>query len=743
MSYMKKQCLNISEESLIEKLEYFIYDISGYEYNDLEIVLNRSLGNRNDNDFARNNLYKLREMTSYYSTDISLDEENIKDAIELFLVFLRTYNMEASVCLCAFLDLIWKAGKAGSEWGCVKRVCGILASIYMVNFSHKAKILSKDNTEKNMKNIFNEYIDFYTVEDKKFLTQIFLEEKQFDCILTFLEKKLVVQGIDEKSTLYSQKIMWNEFFKILEKMYNAKKYEDALLFIEESERLFRRIDTEVKGYWEREKALVLFFLGKYEEAKNIMDKYVDEDTKDVYDLYDDAVIYAWAANFKEKDDYSWNDYIDRAISLVEQAESILKSNASKKQKYDEKLYYNVLFEKSFLLSEKKDYNEAYQYFNEAFTEAKVDNKKNSNFDTHLWILMKYMCVNPEKEKQVLKWINHFYTKYRNKLGEYEPIVEFINTNEYLKNNFQLCDGIYSNLLKLLFHAMEILHETKIRDISKYDILYYTKAEHLRLLLEDETDDKCHYRLPIFHACHMNDPQEGKILQDILGRSKSLNVDRKSVSENVYEENYVFLKSFFCYRKEEKKSNIKEFLPMWVQYGDDAKGCCVVLNNKTFENSKLRRIVYLSDEGVCDNEKIQKYLDEFKTAYQCLSELCNKIDTKSEQGRDCLLMIDSLISSTISRISYLFKHDSYKHENEVRLIINRTSNNLDDVKVISGKIPKLYIYNDKQSYIDQIILGAKVENPEDYVPFIHKQGNKMWSENKESKIKVTNSMIQYR
>ena len=740
---MKKQCLNISEESLIEKLEYFIYDISGYEYNDLEIVLNYSLGNKNDNDYARNNLYKLREMTSYYSTYININEENIKDAIELFLVFLRTYNMEASICLCAFLDLIWKAGKAGCEWSCVKRVCGIFASIYMVYFSHKAKILSKENTEKNMKNIFNKYIDFYTVEDRKFLIQIFLEEKQFDCILIFLEKKLVFHRLDEKSTLYSPKVMWNEFYKILEKMCNAQKFEDALLFFEKSERLFRRLDTEVKGYWEREKALVLFCLGKYEEAKNLMDKYVNEDTEDVYDLYDDAIIYAWSADFKEKDDPAWNDYIDRAIRLVGQVEAILQSSALKKEKKDIKLYYKVLFEKSFLLSEKEDYNEAYRYFSEAFSKAEDDNKKNSNFNTHLWILMKYMCGNPKKEKPVLNWINRFHTEYVNKLGEYEPIVEFANTSEYLKSNTKLYEGIYPNLLKLHFHAMEILHETKIRDISQYDILYYTKTEHLRLLLEDENDDKCHYRLPIFHACHMNDPQEGKILQDILDRSKSIYIDGKSVSEKIYEENYVFLKSFFCYRKEEKKLNINEFLPMWVQYGDDAKGCCVVLNNKTFENSKLRRIVYLSDEGVCDNEKIQKFLDEFKAAYQCLSELCKEIDTKSEQGRDCLMMIESLISSTISRISYLFKHDSYKHENEVRLIINRTSNNLDDAKVISGKIPKLYIYNDKQSYIDQIILGAKVENPEDYVPFIHKQGNKMWSENKEFQIKVTNSMIQYR
>lgn len=87
--------------------------------------------------------------------------------------------------------------------------------------------------------------------------------------------------------------------------------------------------------------------------------------------------------------------------------------------------------------------------------------------------------------------------------------------------------------------------------------------------------------------------------------------------------------------------------------------------------------------------------------------------------------------------------SYKHENEVRLIINRTSNNLDDVKVISGKMPKLCIYNDRQRYIDEIMLGAKLENPEDYVLFIYKQGNKIWSGNKEPNIKATNSVIQYR
>ena len=163
--------------------------------------------------------------------------------------------------------------------------------------------------------------------------------------------------------------------------------------------------------------------------------------------------------------------------------------------------------------------------------------------------------------------------------------------------------IYKRLLELLFHALEIKHETNIRDLSKYDILYYTKTEHLRLLLEDEADEQCKYRLPLFHVYHMNDPQEGKILIQTLGKD-GLKIDstvEKMDSRKTYEENYVFLKSFFYNHKGNEKNF--EFLPMWVQYGDDAKGCCVILNNKSFENNSLRKIIYLTDEGNVTMKKL--------------------------------------------------------------------------------------------------------------------------------------------
>lgn len=102
-----------------------------------------------------------------------------------------------------------------------------------------------------------------------------------------------------------------------------------------------------------------------------------------------------------------------------------------------------------------------------------------------------------------------------------------------------------------------------------------------------------------------------------------------------------------------------------------------------------------------------------------------------------------MTNLISQILYVFKHESYKHENEARLIENRTYEaSVDDLEVIPGNVPKVFVYDNQQTYIEEIILGARVKNPEDYIPYIYKQGKKMW-EGSEKQIKITQSSIQYR
>lgn len=737
---MLKCCLNINRDDLLAKLEYFIYDSSDIEYNNLECILNYSLGNKADMGKTRNrrDVFSLRRLLSCSGFGRALDAEELDRAVDLFLLFLRTGNMEASVCLEALLDSIWQSD-CGRD--CVKRLGGVLASVYLLYFGSRAKLLRRGETERNMKAVFAKNIAFYTLEDRRFLAQLFLTGKRFDCIADLLGADLETEGREEKYTAVSEDSMWKEFYTVLRRLKTSKGYTEALVLFQESRCLFERVRPEVKGWWEKERAGILFRLGQYEEAKNILDRYVDqpEGGANVYDLFDDAVNYAWAANFKEKDDPDWKAYIKKSYGLTRKAEKMIQENSIL-----EFLLYDVIFEKEFLLSEMGRYDDAYRCFVDAFSHADEDTRAKSNFNTHLWILMKYMCRKPDAREEVLGWLDSFYGDYdHKKLDRYRAIVEFANTNEYMGENRELRAGIYAGLAELLFHAMEIRHETKIRDISKYDFLYYTSGEHLRLLLGDETDGCCHYRLPIFHARHMNDPQEGKLLQDILERDGLYLMEAKEGDvRKSYEENYVFLKAFFFCRRENGPAHVKEFLPMWVQYGEDAGGCCVVLNNKTFDKTNLRKVVYLSDEGRCDDKSIQGFLDGFIDAYIRLCGLCVEIDTDSRQGRDCLAKVQSLAEMILSQISYLFKHDSYKHENEVRLIVNRTGGSLEDVKVVEGSVPKAYIYSDRQSYIDEIILGAKMENPDDYVPFIHKQGNKMWS-GTENQIKVTRSAIRYR
>lgn len=738
---MMKCCLNISNEALLDKLEYFIYDVSGLEYNNQELLLNYSLGNMADSSKfrTREETHRLRRMLSYYVQEKALEEEELERAVDLFLLFLRTYNMEASLCLEALLESVWRSG---CEWDCVKRLSGVLAAVYLLYFCPYAKLLGREETERSMKTVYERSIGCYTPEDRRFLSQLFLTRKRFDCIVALLGADLKTVHGEEKYVSGTEDRMWNEFYAVLRRLKRGKLHQEALALFQESGCLFEKVRPEIRGWWEKERAGILFRLGQYEEAKNILDKYVEqpEGSINVYDLYDDAVNYAWAANYKEKDDPKWKAYIEKSYDLTLQAEGVIRQ--SRVLKF---MRYDVTFEKEFLLSEMGEYEEAYGCFAEAFSNADDDTKAKSNFNTHLWILMKYMCRNSERWQEVLGWIDSLYACYDHaRLDRYSGIVEFANTNGYLRGSRKLRDEIYAGLMELLFHAMEIRHETKIRDISKYDFLYYTNGEHLRLLLEDETPDHSHYRLPIFHASHMNDPQEGKILHDILERVGHPRKEsgEEGDSRRSYKENYVFLKSFFCYRKEKGRTHVKEFLPMWVQYGEDAGGCCVVLNNKTFGKTNLRKVVYLSDEGKCDDGKIQGFLDGFIRIYKRLCELCGEMDKDSAQGQECLLKTESLMEMIISQVSYLFKHDSYKHENEVRLIVNRTGGNLEDVKVVQGKIPKIYIYSDRQSYIDEIILGAKMDHPEDYVPFIHRQGKKMWN-GTENQIKVTDSTIQYR
>lgn len=167
---MNRNFLYINDE-LVHKLEFFIYDHdpNGMMYNDEECVINFSLDNKKDLSqiHDRKNIYKLRSLLSYHDKTVCQDMQEIKNAIEIFLMLLRNKSIEASMCLEKLLDSIWGIEENGEIKHCIRRLNGILASVFLIEFSDKAIVENEDEMQKRMKKIFEYSIKYYTEEDKK------------------------------------------------------------------------------------------------------------------------------------------------------------------------------------------------------------------------------------------------------------------------------------------------------------------------------------------------------------------------------------------------------------------------------------------------------------------------------------------------------------------------------------------------------------------------------------------------
>lgn len=758
--------LKIYSDALLNKVIDFIYIYCG---------------------LGRVNLFRLHLWTEEYTEEISEEinklrgvfkKSEVKDEtkldevdyrIDLFLKYMCETCEEASLNIESLLDEIIGLGEQSFKLQNIDRLVGTLAATVLIYYcpdKYQDKRFSDD-----MKSIYTTKLDWYTPKDTEYLITIFLKHNEYDCLISLLERVEKNQFADV-------------FIGIcLHMSHNEKRAKDIEFFIKRCEKIFDEYRIN-KNIWYFELANNLFVQRKYEESKKIWES-LKVNGNDLSMLYNRAITYAWAANEKKDKEYRYN--VKKAMEDIQKGIELLSEYDEDEDEKIKKHRVNFYLEKSFLLTEQEKenteenterdkYNEAYNWLKQAYSIAKNTDlewfKRSSNYNTHLWIISQYLKnldeqSKPDEQNQsksdefnstlqkntilnsVIKLDSDEFSYFP---AEYRTIFEFVRNDEYLKKHIGEQVVVCKHLLFTLLCAQEIKHASKIRDVSQYDLVYYTKLSNLKLLLEDEEKDQVHFRTPLFHAYHMNDPQEGKIL-DIYLRAEA---EEKAEARFTYEENYVFLKSYFSYpKKENGESQLKEFLPMWVQYGDEAQGCCVVLNAKTFEGCDLRRISYLDDDGNCVNDvtnQMNEILKDFEACYKQTKKESNTIMEQAANLKDeitkaeayeCVSRINQMLKYIVSLVSYLFKHESYKHENEVRLIKTLTPNDLDQIRKIPGNVPKTYIYNDTQTYIDEIILGSKVSNPEDFVPFLCIQGRKMWDGESKEQITISHSAIQYR
>ena len=339
---------------------------------------------------------------------------------------------------------------------------------------------------------------------------------------------------------------------------------------------------------------------------------------------------------------------------------------------------------------------------------------------------------------------------------------------YKENSSEL-----KNLLSIYQLVQKIKYQLGLKDEDKNQMLkfgHYTKGSTLQIMLNQEGNDKKDFSVSgktrLYNANYMNDPEEGIVIEQILG------LDRR----DVLEPSSWFLMSF---------TNKTDDLAMWSQYGDDAKGVCLVLREDDFSrftsfndvswrketitlspinkmNSTISQLSSYSKNSQNESEnkestdtindkETQKKSEEqgndsnsnidylYRIAYvkhknlkleqtelfekpeidrleKLLNSLKEKLDIGSKVKEE---NYQNAIAECIEEIRYLFKSVDYKYENELRILRYANldpSNKEIKIDKTSG-VGKLYIERKNSIQIGEVIFGPKFPNPEYVTPLL--------------------------
>ena len=342
----------------------------------------------------------------------------------------------------------------------------------------------------------------------------------------------------------------------------------------------------------------------------------------------------------------------------------------------------------------------------------------------------------------------------------------------------------NKLIKIYTLVQRIKYELGLKVEDKNRNLkfgHYTSGEALQSILgkEDKAPFSISGKTRLNNANYMNDPEEGVILEDILKLEK----------RNPLEPSSWFLTSF---------TSKTDDLAMWSQYGNNAEGVCIVLNENDFaryhslsdlpwyqKNSDIKISHKMNSSiefqnNISSNEpnkemttrstdNTQNSEDKhstpntdkdylYRVAYVHYSDEQFNIEetelfTSEEVTRLKGLLVDlkselrdyknpgdpfykKAISDCVEEIRYLFKSVDYKYEEELR-ILQYSNLNSDNEKIkidYSPEFGKLYLERKNSIQIGEVIFGPKFPNPEYVTPLL-----KLLDEN----IDYTKSMIKFR
>lgn len=365
-------------------------------------------------------------------------------------------------------------------------------------------------------------------------------------------------------------------------------------------------------------------------------------------------------------------------------------------------------------------------------------------------IMRESSGNIEKLEEVLNEAVDCYLKVPTSMLDsakrYIPIFDF-----YLK--YKEKQYIQIALIELFFDLVEVsseLMEKLCFDDESVDLGYYTSLSSLYYLLNDDMEE-VKYRIALFDARHMNDPNEGKVLDEYLGKAngEKYNKRRGQLKRWKYDNTIIFLKSF---------TTKVDSLPMWVQYTDEGKGCFIRISQEMFKKGQklvesredmeinnlrneesycLYNVAYFDGQKFCtsNGKDVTTYINAMQKIYL---QILKVIDNCTEEIKDD---VEEVVNCILNRVQYLIKKDDYKNEEEVRVFFIRNGNEKDikESKCIEGGVPRIYLQLKVSTIIKEIILGPKIGNGYDKVPYIYWKLQKI---SEQQPVSVSQSAIEY-
>lgn len=233
------------------------------------------------------------------------------------------------------------------------------------------------------------------------------------------------------------------------------------------------------------------------------------------------------------------------------------------------------------------------------------------------------------------------------------------------------------------------------------ILHYTTLNGLEGL------SRKHAKLRLNHVNYLNDPEEGYLGFHIAkDRLKKYTPFREWKQEEIKE---VFIASF-------STSQNKKDIPMWVHYGDKARGCIIEFKASQFEE-EIYGVCYANGRSTTSKDIFSEYLNDIESI---LDEYLLRTSQTQPDEYDPVFLF---AKDAVGQACYLYKSSNYAYEREARIVSFLPLCEAKALKEVrEGEVfPRIYAETQKEIKISSITLGPKVENREQIIVALAQRG----------------------